>query len=506
MINSKHIPEADQSWAAAEKMLDRHFRNKRILYWSLSIAIPSLVVGLTLMFSHLNKSNVDNHVIPFQTEQAIHTTASNSNSNIQSIASSKTNNKVTENNFLASSNNIIAPVTNNNDIKRSGFNSAVSDQNEKKTKGNNNNSSSKTSNEGMPLTISASIIGNQKANINYHQKDNINNQNTSNLNTQDEANSSSTGFYSVSGKNKSIESEGTVYAFLKPKPGDLMFEQRNNHVMENKFPLPDKKSSYSHVVFEVSAYGGVNYIQKNITGNEEWNNYLQHRKNEEEAIVAPSIGISMTANLNSLSIRAGIEYSQYGEKTNYYPYSNQLTIDDNSTWQLFMSNYVDTDTAYIWGNQHFFETVRQRADSMYVVDYDSTEEYKYDENIAKNNGTNKIYYVEIPVEVSYVLNKGRMGFGISGGIAPAFLSMERGHYLRKDGRGIESFEEIESFRKFLMNGRVGVDIYYRAGDRIKLMLRPQFKTNLNSIFESDYGVNQKYYSTGILFGVTYILN
>ena len=262
----------------------------------------------------------------------------------------------------------------------------------------------------------------------------------------------------------------------------------------------------SHIVWETSIYGGVHSINKNLSGGSEWKNYLQHRKYEEDAILAPSVGVSLAANINSFTVSIGAEYSVYGEKTKYYPYSNQLTITDNSTWNTFIVNYIDTDTAYIFGNQRFIETIMQRTDSNYVFEQDTSEEYKYDQRIAQSNGVNRLYYVEIPLEVSYCLNKGRAGFGLSGGISPALLVQEKGYYIRSDGRGIDALSEMKTFRKFLINGRVSVDVYYRISGRTKLLLRPQFKTNLNSVFKDDFGIKQKYYSTGVLFGVTYMLN
>ncbi len=87
-----------------------------------------------------------------------------------------------------------------------------------------------------------------------------------------------------------------------------------------------------------------------------------------------------------------------------------------------------------------------------------------------------------------------------------YLSHEKGNYIRTDGRGIESFDEIKTFRKFMLNARFGIDFYYRISARTKLMLRPQYKANLNSVFNDSYGITQKYNSTGVQFGISYMLN
>jgi hypothetical protein len=207
-----------------------------------------------------------------------------------------------------------------------------------------------------------------------------------------------------------------------------------------------------------------------------------------------------------LSLSIGAEYLYVGERTNYYPYSNQGSLVNSGNWQVIQTSYVDTDTAYIMGNPLFVNTVLQRVDSNYVITSDTVYEYKYDQEIAEKNGVNRIYYIEFPIEVSYAVTRGRVGLGFSGGISPGLLTGEKGHYLRDDGKGIESFEEITYFRKFMLNGRVSADVFYRMGARTKFVLRPQFRANLNSVFTPESGLKQKYYSTGLVFGVSYMLN
>jgi hypothetical protein len=286
----------------------------------------------------------------------------------------------------------------------------------------------------------------------------------------------------------------------------LFANNRETSSSNLNWPKVTGKKSYSQIGFEVMMYGSVQRVDKTLSTTKDWDNYIMHRKNEEEPILTPSIGIAFIANRNSFSLSLGAEYSMYGEKTNYYPYSNQITIIGDSDWQTYLLHLVDTDTAYVTGNQWYIETPFTRLDSSLVQSWDTLEEYKYDKRIAESNGINKFYFIEVPVEVSYCITKGRAGFGISAGISPGMLVHEKGHYLRSDGRGIESFQEIQTFRKFMMNARLSADFYYRLGARTKLVMRPQFRTNLNSVFKDEYGIKQKYYSTGVLFGISYMLN
>jgi hypothetical protein len=271
------------------------------------------------------------------------------------------------------------------------------------------------------------------------------------------------------------------------------------------WPKPVNTAPGCNVSWELSFLGGAHRVSKTLETKNDWDNYLLHRKNEEESVILPSLGVSLAAVIKSMTFSVGAEYAVYGERTNYYPYSLQPTYINRSGWQTYLTNYVDTDTAYVTGNQYFLQSIVQRQDSAFVTESDTIEEYKYDQDIASKNGVNRIYYLEIPLEVSYCFTRGRTGFGVSGGVAPAILTVQRGHYLRTDGRGIESMEDIKTFRKFTLNARLSADFYYRFSARGKFVLRPQIRSGLNSIFEKSSGINQRYYSTGVLFGVSYLL-
>ena len=60
MMDNKNIPDADQSWTAAEKMLDRHFRKRRLLIWFLSFIIPAMIVGFFVVKNQVNSTSENN--------------------------------------------------------------------------------------------------------------------------------------------------------------------------------------------------------------------------------------------------------------------------------------------------------------------------------------------------------------------------------------------------------------------------------------------------------------
>ena len=374
MIDNKNIPDAEQSWAAAEKMLDRHFRKRRHLIWFISLLIPAMIVGFIMVKNQGNNVS-ENNIVSSKNDIAVVS---------PSISPS-------ENNKNVNSANDKTRISNITSVVKSNINSVSNIKNVSK------NTNPFSTGVSVPIYI-ANDISSEENNLSVFD------------------NQSLIDFEEIS--------------FLEPLIENDLFISRKDQVSEIAWPKLIKSVCSSHIVWETSIYGGVHSINKNLSGGSEWKNYLQHRKYEEDAILAPSVGVSLAANINSFTVSIGAEYSVYGEKTKYYPYSNQLTITDNSTWNTFIVNYIDTDTAYIFGNQRFIETIMQRTDSNYVFEQDTSEEYKYDQRIAQSNGVNRLYYVEIPLEVSYCLNKGRAGFGLSGGISPALLVQEKGYYIR----------------------------------------------------------------------------
>lgn len=544
-MENNNIPDANQSWNAAEKLIDNHFRRKKLRKILLFISVPTLIL-LGLFFIPVKKNTdynqkFSNEALPNSGSIKGTDQVDEVKPNSPFISNSVTNNSLTPD---KNSTDQVAQKNKSNLNKQTASPAVIANQSSAKE--TTIQSSSNTSKNGN-LTNKVESIS--------HQSES--NQTTATIYNEGKVKVENTRAFSASRKNKNqtvstvaVNSEKSVkhksemdivvtpkshlevnstesktsysqpadkkresdlmltssITFLNTFDASLPVKSKLADTEEKSWPRVVKNSRKCHVAWEASLTGGVHFMNKSLDGNNEWQNYFMHRKNEEDAIVVPSIGVAVSATCKSLSISMGVEYAAYGEKTNYYPFSIQPTIIETSGWNTFITNYVDIDTAYVTGNQLLLQSIRQVQDSNFVVVRDTIEEYKYDEAIAKNNSVNHSYYLELPIELSYCLNRGRTGFGISGGVAPAMLANQSGHYLRTDGKGIESFSEIKTFRKYLFNARLSADFYFRFSAKAKLVLRPQIRSNLNSVFDNDYGVKQKYFSTGVLFGVSYMLN
>ena len=560
MSDNKNIPDAKQSWLAAEKMLDRHFRKRKIVKIAASVVVPALIIGFVFWFSNHKDDSAMKHSSNEQElldvnsrslanstnlsdEKSLSSSSNNKNINVPSSeyqnnnrkqneeknnSSQNSNSKSTRTSTIYKSKDVTAgPVSkNNSDVlasKSSPINSlklpetkltSTTLMNVSKTKTSGNSSSSATS--ATALTTTANRLSPQSPSNKSHDRKDLSthsrNSHRSNRSFEKEQEKEHVNNSSI----KSIQASPEIYptvasieqiSFLKNYEGEILVPSTQAEANEKSWPKPlMQTTTRNHISWEAAVYAGAHSINKSIQSSSDWQNYLNHRKTEENSVITPTIGLSVSATKNLFTLSIGAEFSSYGEKTNYYPYSLQDSIITNSSWQTFVSNYTDTDTAYITGNPYLLQTIMQRQDSSYVMNQDTVEASKYDKLIAEKNGVNRISYAEIPIELSICFTKGRAGFGVSGGVSPALLVSQKGNYLRRDSRGVESFSEIKSFRKFMLNARFSADFYYRFSGRAKLLIRPQIKSNLNSVFENSYGVKQKYYSTGILFGISYMLN
>jgi hypothetical protein len=560
MNDNKNIPDANQSWLAAEKMLDRHFRTRKLIRIAASIVVPAIIIGFAFWFSNHKNETAIKHTSDNQGQVANNSNPITNSINLneeKSLSHSSDKTNIDANASANQNNNINLNKDNTNFTQSPGQKPSLSVKSNKEnsispapaSKNNSGLMASKSSslyNEKMPVDESISSNRNTsktKSSINSVSKATASASGISTINLPSNSPSISLaghkkeGSQSLSGKkHKSILQSKNNKVFgsskdnsfnsnlepieiypavasveqislLRNYEGEILVPSGQLETNERSWPKPFMQTpSQNHISWEASVYVGAHSINKRIQGSNDWQSHLNQRKNEENSIITPSIGLSVSATKKLFTLSMGVEFSTYGEKTNYYPYSLKDSITSNSSWQTFISNYTDTDTAYITGNPYFMQTILQRQDSAIVISQDTIETSQYDKLIAERNGINRIFYLELPIELSICFSKGKAGFGVSGGISPALLVSQKGNYLRRDGRGLESFSEIKTFRKIMVNARFSADFYYRFSGRAKLLIRPQIKSNLNSVFENSYGVKQKYYSTGVLFGISYMIN
>src|SRR5690348_967064 len=60
MNQNNNIPDASESWVQAGKMLDRHFRRRRIIGWLIFLLVPAAIGIATFVFSGKAGNNAGN--------------------------------------------------------------------------------------------------------------------------------------------------------------------------------------------------------------------------------------------------------------------------------------------------------------------------------------------------------------------------------------------------------------------------------------------------------------
>lgn len=251
---------------------------------------------------------------------------------------------------------------------------------------------------------------------------------------------------------------------------------------------------------DIIAYAGMSYVDKviNSPGN---TIYMQRRENEESATFLPYGGVQLARSLNKLEVRVGAEFSVLGEKVNYSPYKNGTYYNSYLDWDPYSYTVTDTDSAWIFGMLFLQTSSYTVNDSIQVTKTDTLNGSHYDASILAANGTNRWYLVQFPIEFSYQFKHGRFGVGLSGGVAPGFVVSSQGKYLMKDESGVKELNR-DNKGTFMLNVGGGVEFSYLMGERFSLLLRPTVRYFLTPI-EEENGASKNYRTYGVHAGIRY---
>lgn len=260
-------------------------------------------------------------------------------------------------------------------------------------------------------------------------------------------------------------------------------------------PLPRLKSRY-----DLIAYAGMSYVDKaiNSPGN---TIYMQRRAEEEMPTLLPYAGVQVAGSVSKFEWRAGAEFSVIGERVNYSPYKNGQYYNSYIDWDPYTYTVTDTDSAWIFGMLFLQTNAYQVNDSTAVTVVDTLNGRHYDAGILSANGTNRWYLIQFPLEFSYTVRRGRLGIGISGGLAPGIVVGSQGKYLMKDESGIREFSRASGGRLLLSAGG-GLEVSWQLNDVCGLLLRPSARYFLTPLKEED-GASKNYYTIGLHAGIRY---
>ena len=204
--------------------------------------------------------------------------------------------------------------------------------------------------------------------------------------------------------------------------------------------------------------------------------YSQTRDATESSGISYSAGARFSVVSNfGWAARTGIVYSQINEKLDYQ--------SENET------RITITEIKDINGD---------------VIDHDTLTEYG-----ARYTTTYNHYrMIDIPVIIGYEMNVKKMVLTLNSGVYFNLMSRQKGKFLSPDNNLVSiSSEDPNSYPAF--KNHLNLSIYgsvgalYNLNEHWQIMLEPHVRYYVDPLTKTDYMVEQKYFSTGLITGLRY---
>jgi hypothetical protein len=459
--------DPEDFWPEAEKLLDQHFKAKKRRRGLIILLITFLIGGS--ITSYLYNSKIVN--TPVENSASKNDQFENLDLKSKQIEnqSTTTENKIDQNKSFSTTDKKSISTTNLSQRNNNKTTNAITVINSDLFQNNSNHPTVNKMNVGISLNSNSDEVENNNlSSTNSIIKDHLLKGNSN---------------YSIS--------------FTPSLNTTSVFENAFGDSISEKVSIESKKQKRR---LELTIYGGGICIDNNL--NSESNvTYIQRRNREEQPIIAPNFGASISSGKGKWDVRAGIELSMLGEKIKYTPFSDGDYYESYGDWQQTQYSYTDSDSTFIFGNLYINTTIVTVNDSSFIIVTDTVNGAHYDESVTYGNGTNKFYYLELPLEIAYTTYNQNWGFGISAGISPAFLIASDGYYLTSDQNGIKKISN-RNHTQLHLNGRLNLELSYNINEKLRLIIRPNARMNLTNIKDFTE-TNHSYLGLGINAGAIF---
>jgi hypothetical protein len=229
------------------------------------------------------------------------------------------------------------------------------------------------------------------------------------------------------------------------------------------------------------------YVAKSLIADETYDSYLNLRSESEDNILVLGLGAEFRLSINKMYLQTGLEYSVYGENVRYNFTTN--TVD-------LQNSYYNFDTTWVWiyDPPYYGEPYPIAIDSAWNAVYEKIE--------MTNEVKNRFQFIEIPIIAGFRTNQRKLNFEIGTGISFGLLISSKGNL---PDVTLNSMTELGKSTPFLQkttfNYILNAGIEYSLDEKWSIILKPNYKQNLKSVFTKDYDISQKYYSFGVLLGI-----
>jgi hypothetical protein len=498
---NNEMPSPEEFWPDAKVLLDGHFakRKRWFLYFAGSLLLIISTIGLVfnnqknnVTTASLNepKTKLKSNLIPVKNTTHI---------NIEKI---KTGSPV-----VNKSNETSTKLENQNTkVKNNIQPSTVSN-----FSNNNNFTSTKLENQNAQIEID------QKSN-NY-KNDNLvsastsmienNNQSITGVDNIDLPNASRTSELPIDNQVIDVERTELIVFSKMPLLSFNLIEQKANHMInENKYEglinddyFNNKKKFHCFI----SAYAGVQAVNKQIKADPMFTEYADIRNTSEKKINTFYFGVNFTVEKKNFLLQTGLEYNTIGEQNNYEAKSKQWLTNDEKVWDVYNKQIINVDTVYHFGIVNYNQTIVNVKDSTLLTKSDSVFIYHTDSNIVKANGKTTINYLEIPLMIGYQFKFGKASIAPFAGISVGYFTKSQGMYINKTITGIEEINDANLMTTFNFNYQLKLQLAFNINDNFMLTLTPQYRNNLFSVSPKSSEISTKYSTFGASFGLSYKL-
>jgi hypothetical protein len=246
---------------------------------------------------------------------------------------------------------------------------------------------------------------------------------------------------------------------------------------------------------------GIFNVRKQLAGSDNQGEYLLRRKQEEVRAFRESARLGFEISKNRVSMQTGLYYSVYGERTSYsnWLYRNlpQIQLNTETTFDTTVSIASVVDM----GN--FYQIVTTNIDTNSIT-YADTVMVTTQTNInaVPYQVQNRIRYFELPFALRYTLYRNHaLDLGFSAGGSLGLLWRSSGYVVSSNMDEFLNLDEADDFKKMVWNARIAIDVRFKLADKLWLGMRPEWNANLNSVFNSETGINQRYKALGFMLEV-----
>ncbi|MDC6350560.1 outer membrane beta-barrel protein [Zeaxanthinibacter sp. PT1] len=208
--------------------------------------------------------------------------------------------------------------------------------------------------------------------------------------------------------------------------------------------------------------------------------------NSKSGSVNVSYGIAVSYNLSpKLKIRSGLHKVDYGYDTNDVSFSASPIAGEQTKLDHIVYNRTSRNLVVR------SEAVTKEQPSAGLADVSA-------QSPGKSGRMNQQFgYLEVPLEINYVLSDRKLGVDLIGGVSTLFLT---DNSIILEAEGSQTLVgDVNNINKLNFSTNIGLGFYYRLAPSIQLNIDPVFKYQLNTFSDTAGSFNP--YSLGVYSGL-----